>query len=310
MEIDLVYLWVNGNDPQWLARRNDFLGITHTIDDINCKGRYANNDELKYSLRSVEKYLPWIRKIFIVTDNQTPQWLNTAHPKIEIINQQDILPSEANPCYNSVVVEYFLHRIPDLSEQFLYANDDMFVNAEVLPSFFFADDGFPYIRLLSKPLAQWRYRWKELTGKKLSTYRTTILKAARLVKARYGKFYSGIPHHNIDAYKKSSYRTVVEDVFKNEIGSCVAHHKRTPDDIQRALFSYYALAIGQGHPVCSTRKKSCVIDLGRPEHMKYISLYHPKLFCLNDTELTSDDDRQRAKAFLENYFPKKSAFEK
>mgnify|MGYP003289841632 FL=1 len=67
-DIDLVYLWVDGNDPIWRAKRNAFIGETENSSSTNCEGRYANNDELKYSLRSVELYAPWIRKIFIITD--------------------------------------------------------------------------------------------------------------------------------------------------------------------------------------------------------------------------------------------------
>lgn len=118
MDIDLVYLWVDGNDPVWQAKRNAFIGETNDNSPINCKGRYANNDELKYSLRSVKTYAPWIRKIFIVTDNQTPDWLDTSNPKIKIIDHKDIIPAESLPCFNSSLLEHFLYRIPDLSEHF------------------------------------------------------------------------------------------------------------------------------------------------------------------------------------------------
>ena len=85
--IDLVYLWVDGNDPKWQAKRNAFLErkVENSLSSFN--GRYVNNDELKYSLRSVERYAPWIRKIFIVTDNQKPKWLDISNPKIQIVNQ-------------------------------------------------------------------------------------------------------------------------------------------------------------------------------------------------------------------------------
>ncbi|MDE6651089.1 MAG: Stealth CR1 domain-containing protein, partial [Paramuribaculum sp.] len=95
--IDLVYLWVNGNDPKWQAKRNEFIGKTQEKSSVNCDGRYADNDELKYSLRSVEKYAQWIRKIFIVTDNQVPQWLDTSNPKIQIVDHKDIMPPQSLP---------------------------------------------------------------------------------------------------------------------------------------------------------------------------------------------------------------------
>jgi hypothetical protein len=309
MDIDLIYLWVNGNDPEWKHRKNVFLGLETAGDDTNCEGRFADNDELKYSLRSVEKYAHWIRKIFIVTDGQRPEWLDVSSPKIQIINQNDLLPQEAKPCYNSVVIEYFLYKIPGLAEHFLYGNDDMFLNAPLEPRFFFADDGFPYIRLRRKPFGNLRYRWKEWIGRELSTYRATVLLASRLVERQYGKFYSGTPHHNMDAYLKSDCQAVVEAVFGPEIARCTVHHKRMADDIQRALFLYYALAIRHGHLKYVGSGQSCTIDLNRGNYERRLNRHRPKLFCLNDNQHVTADDRRRVLPFLERHFPEKSSFE-
>ena len=87
--IDLVYLWVDGNNPEWQAKRAAFLGIKTEKSSTNSRS-YLNNDELKYSLRSVERYAPWIRNIFILTDNQKPKWLEISNPKIKIIDQNKI----------------------------------------------------------------------------------------------------------------------------------------------------------------------------------------------------------------------------
>ena len=100
MDIDLVYLWVNGNDPKWIAKRDACIGKP-TDKQENCAGRYADSGELKYSLRSVEKYAPWIRKIFIVTDDQVPEWLDTSNPKVHVVDHKEIMPEESLPCFNS-----------------------------------------------------------------------------------------------------------------------------------------------------------------------------------------------------------------
>lgn len=107
MDIDLVYLWVNGNDPKWQAKRDACIGRP-SGSQAHCKGRYADNGELKYSLRSAEKYAPWIRRIFIVTDNQIPEWLNTDNQKVQIVDHTEIMPAECLPCFNSAVIEMFL----------------------------------------------------------------------------------------------------------------------------------------------------------------------------------------------------------
>src|SRR5699024_9889685 len=113
-EVDLVYLWVDGTDPDWVKKRNLAVGnlVYDNETDIHCKGRFVESEELKYSLRSVEKHIPWIHNIFIVTNNQTPDWLNTSHPKIHIINQNDILPKLAIPCFNPNIIEWSLYKIP------------------------------------------------------------------------------------------------------------------------------------------------------------------------------------------------------
>ena len=95
--IDLIYLWVDGSDPVWLEKKNRFLSLKYDDSETHNKGRYANNDELRYALRSVEKHAPWVRNIYIVTDNQQPSWLNTAHPKIHLIDHQDIFPPNTLP---------------------------------------------------------------------------------------------------------------------------------------------------------------------------------------------------------------------
>ena len=204
-DIDLVYLYVNGNDPEWIAKRNAYIGKPLDIQE-NCDGRYSDKDELKYSLRSIEKYAPWIHKIFIVTDNQIPKWLDTSNPKIQIVDHTEIMPEECLPCFNSVVIEHHLHNIPGLSEHFLYANDDMYINQPVTPEFFFAEDSLPIVRLNRRFLRKFTLYYREnILRKNLGVYLKTIQNAAALVENKYGIYYSGKTHHNIDAYLKSTY---------------------------------------------------------------------------------------------------------
>lgn len=311
MGIDLVYLWVDGSDPIWLKKKNEFLGIETEINsEQNCKGRYADNNELKYSLRSVSKNIPWIRKIFIVTDNQVPDWLDTKNSQIEIIDHKDILPSEALPCFNASVIEYFLHKIPDLSEHFIYANDDLFFYSPLDPSFFFAEDKYPIVRLKRKFLGKWHYRVKFLRKKGPGQYRRMIHDAATLVEEKTTKYYSGLPHHNVDAYVKSDYRLVMEDIFSDAVEKSLSHHIRTVGDFHRSAVLYYALSIGHGHIRYVNRKETLRIFVYKPDFMKVLMKYQPKLFCLNDSQRVNDSDRERIEPFLKKLFPDKSVFEK
>ncbi|WP_229738537.1 Stealth CR1 domain-containing protein [Parapedobacter pyrenivorans] len=313
-EIDLVYLWVDGNDPKWQAKKRAFTGVVSDDSETNNKGRYVSNDELRYALRSAEKHAPWIRRIFIVTDDQRPDWLDADHPRIQVVDHKEIMPDTALPCFNSTVIEYFLYRIPGLSERFLFANDDMFFNADLRPGFFFSDDGYPIVRLKRKFFGKWHPRltafFKGLVGKKLGQYAQKLADSARAVEKLSGTYYSGVPHHNIDAFLRSDYQHAVEEVFADRVGESQTHHVRTFGDIHRTAFTYYALAIGHGHLRYVGRREASRILVYKHDFMAYMERYRPQLFCLNDNQRVSDEDRKKIRPFLEALFPDKSAFEK
>lgn len=310
-DVDLVYLWVDGNDPAWQAKRNAFIGETIEDSPINCKGRYANNDELKYSLRSVELYMPWVRKIFIVTDNQVPEWLDISNPRIQIIDHKEIMPAESLPCFNSCLIEHFLYQIPGLAEHFLYGNDDMFVNRWLSPQDFFTPEGFPIIRLTRKPFRKLRWFWRENIRKKpLKNYSKKVNRSALMVEQKYGTYYSGMPHHNIDAYTKSDFQRIVENDFCDEFAKNNTSHMRSDDDIQRIIISYIAIAEHRGKLRYVNSTESMHLAIHKKHHYKKLLDKQPAFFCMNDSEYASDDDRNMAKSFLEKLFPEKSGFEK
>ena len=308
--IDLVYLWVDGNNPEWQAKRAAFLD-GKTENSLTNYRSYLNNDELKYSLRSIERYAPWVRNIFILTDNQEPKWLDISNPKIKIIDQNDILPNKSLPCFNSNVLEHFLYKIPNLSEYFLLSNDDMFLNRTVLPDTFFAADGFPIIRLNQKPFR--RFRWflrEQILKKPHKLYSKALFNAAELVKNKFGVFYNGLPHHNIDSYLKSDCLRVSEQIFKDEIDIMKMNHVRSSNDIQRVIYSYVALAEKRGHLHHVSSKDSLHVHIQKERHYERLEKINPTFFCMNDTEYADDNDRMKLKEWLNNRFPKKSQFEK
>ncbi|HHU96533.1 MAG: Stealth CR1 domain-containing protein [Bacteroidota bacterium] len=310
-DIDLVYLWVDGSDLEWLTKKNRFLGLqTHFSEEAITKARNADNGELMYSLRSMEKHAPWIRKVFIVTDEQTPRWLDLTNDRVEVVDIRQLLPPESLPCYNSVVIEHCLWKIPDLSEHFLYANDDMFFHKPLTPSFFFTSGGHPVVRLQRAFMGKWVNQVKHRLSIPTNIYRKTIHRAALLIEEKFGRYYSGTPHHNIDAYLKSDYRRVSEVDFKEEISATLTHHVRTEEDIQRIIYLYYALAINRGELRYVGRNESCRIRLHKPDFSYFINKYNPSLFCLNDSHHATDDDRKRVEPFLLSLFPEKSSFEK
>lgn len=117
--MDAIITYVNGADPLWLEDFRNFLGTP-----VMTK-RYRDWGTLKYLLRGIENCMPFIDRVFLVVsrESQVPSW---ASDKLSIVLHKDIIPEEKLPTFNSSMIEMFLHRIPGLSERFLYFNDDMF----------------------------------------------------------------------------------------------------------------------------------------------------------------------------------------
>lgn len=308
-EVDLVYLWVDGNDPIWIEQKDSMLAkVNNPLNEL--KGRYENNDELKYSLRSIEKHAPWIRNIFIVTDNQTPEWLDTTNPKIKIIDHTEIMPLKSLPCYNSSVIEYFIYKIPGLSEHFIFANDDMFLNKDITPSFFFNNDGLPIVRLRFRLFHNLEDLFKRISGRNISNYKRGVNNAAKIIAKKLKRRYIGMTHHNIDAYLKSDFKHIVENEYNQELSTILENHFRSPNDIQRILISFHILSTKKGHLDYVNKYESLRIQAHKPDYEALIKKYNPKLFCINDNEHSSNEDRSRIKPFLDTLFPEKSDFEK
>ncbi len=150
-KIDLVIPWVDGNDPAWKAERNEWknklesasgskLGGGVLDQDANNHMRYQSWDNLQYWFRAVEQNLPWFNKIFFVTWGHVPDFLNTNHPKLRIVNHKDYIPAEYLPTFNSNTIEMNYHRIEDLSENFIMFNDDCFPLQPIDKSYYFQND--------------------------------------------------------------------------------------------------------------------------------------------------------------------------
>lgn len=140
--IDIVYLWVDGADPAWRARRQQAYAAwaqPHAGKLAlhgNVAGRYRDNGELRYNLRALEQFFPGHGHIYLVTDRQVPAWLRASN-RLTVIDHASLMPAAALPVFDSGHIESYLHHIPGLSEQFLYFNDDVFLGAPFDPALWF-----------------------------------------------------------------------------------------------------------------------------------------------------------------------------
>ena len=108
----------------------------------NSKNRYRDWKLLKYWFRGVEKYAPWVNKIYFITYGHLPKWLNTENEKLVILKHSDYIPDKYLPTYNSNVIEMNYFRIKELNEKFVNFNDDMFIINDIREEDFFAN-GLP-----------------------------------------------------------------------------------------------------------------------------------------------------------------------
>lgn len=332
-KIDIVYLWVDDTDHAWQAEKDKWLEKTYGKKPLNTDAttaaRWRDNGELLYSLRSVEKFTPWVNHIYIITGfNQIPKWLNTEHPKITIISHEQIMPHDALPTFNSNAIEMCIPNIPGLSEHFLLMNDDMFFNRPLSPSYFYDNHGrarvmFSNHATRSRNIGQWLIQVNE--------YTQTLILSAKITNAIFrNNVYKYRPSHGIDPYIKSSWQECRNHPMATKLIDRQIRNKfRTNSELQRWLFNLYDLAMGRAVFIHSRARKhsrhkilngiyntifapwihrSPVIctDAMHAQH----ALLHAPIFCINDSP-TSDDITLRNNAkFMAELFPDKSSFEK
>lgn len=325
-KIDFVITWVDGNDKEWQKEKDKYSPDKKT-DSRNI--RYRDWEILKYWFRGVEKFAPWVNKIYFVTCGHVPDWLNTENEKIVCVKHSDYIPKEYLPTFSSHPIELNLHRIKNLSEQFVYFNDDMFITNNVKPSDFFVK-GVPceigvfspviaedplFVSILNNNvvLVNKHFTKKEIVKKNLFKY----------LNIKYGKnnlrtllclpwpkilgFYD--PHHG-SSILKSTMETLWEKEYDLLNETCL-NKFRSKNDVNQYIFKHWQFCTGNFHPVKSHKKFVRILDdVDRACNLIESKKY--KMLCLNDS--TSDCDFEEAKKRIidsfEKILPDKCSFEK
>ncbi|EHL29331.1 Stealth CR1 domain-containing protein [Legionella drancourtii] len=146
--IDAVISWVDGYDPAYQQKLRAFCaqqGIEpHTAVEPT---RIHQRNEIHYCLHALRRFAPWIRTIYIITNQQIPPTVTALQGtefgnKIKIIDQNELLLKfdTRSPVFNSLSVEWLIWHIKGLSNRFLYLNDDFFIIRDVTPADFFRND--------------------------------------------------------------------------------------------------------------------------------------------------------------------------
>lgn len=326
--IDFVMIWVDGSDLQWLEEKNRYSPDDKKFNINNV--RYRDWNTLHYWFRSVELYAPWVRKIHFVTCGQVPQWLKLEHPKLHFVKHSDYMPKEYLPTFSANPIELNLWRIEDLSERFVFFNDDTFLTAPMTEDDFF-HNGLPRCCAVLNPptanihgigpiimndlgviaehfdfMTQFKKSWKKwLTP----AYGTKLLRTFLLLPWR--RYLGFLDMHLPLPLLKSTCREVWQT--EGELLDKVSRNRfRGDSDLNQWVMSYWQIAKGEFYPMPTSVGRMFDVSRDMDQVTQAIRHRSMKMLCVNDSEKIADFHKLQAELTqaFEEAFPQKSSFEK
>lgn len=325
-KIDFVMLWVDGNDEKWRKEKNKYSS-DKTMDSRDI--RYRDWELLKYWFRGVEKYASWVNKIYFVTCGHLPEWLDTSNKKLVIVNHKDYIPEEFLPTFSSHPIELNLHRIKNLSEEFVYFNDDLFILKETKPTDFFID-GLPCGTAVFNPpsavddlFLSVLYNNNLLINRNFDKNEIWKKNKKKYINHKYGlesiRTLLCLPWSRIQGFKeyhgpvsllKSTYLEVWEK--EEELLKTTSSHKfRSKDDVNQYILKNWQFCKGNFIP-SKLDFKFVKIKSDYKNVCKMIENQKHKIICINDVEGIEnfEEIKENLIKSFEKVLPEKSTFEK
>jgi hypothetical protein len=334
--IDIVITWVDGSDPTWQKSKEEWRAracsggvVVVGAGENDSVIRYRDWGTLPYLFRGIEQFAPWVRRVHFVTWGHLPEWLNTTHPKLNIVRHSDFIPSEYLPTFASRAIELNVHRIEGLAERFILMNDDMFLCRPTRQERFFAG-GLPCDMARLSLIAP-------------STISHTVLNMVEVMNRRYsrrevmrrwaGKWYSpkyGIANllktldlsvwsnfagftdtHMPQPYLKETFAKMWAE--EGELIDATCRMKfRSPLGVSHWLLRYEQLLSGQFTPIGFGDTRLDELNEERiPAIENYIRRAKYTMICLNDSPRITNFDTlsARLRGAFEAILPKKSDYE-
>lgn len=316
-KIDFVITWLDSTDRNWIKERNKYS--KKKIDE----SRYRDWDLLKYWFRAIEKNAPWVNKIYFITYGHLPKWLNTDNNKIVIVNHKDYISKKNLPTFNSCVLENNFINIKDLSEKFVYFNDDTFINNLSSPEDFFIL-GKPLDNMNLEKIYFYGYNSTKINyncSKIISKYFTIKKSKFKFNLKNFIKTIISFPKLPINglvsshmpvSYLKSTFQDVW-NVEKNYLIKINNNKFRTDNDVSQWIFQYWQIA--SGNYIERNKKDFQYYTIGVDnidEICRNIKEGINKLICLNDSEKTGHFEKNKSEILnaFKNRYSDKSKFEK
>lgn len=309
--MDVVITYVDFTNIFWKEAyettiKENYKPTIHTSDSIS-RTRFVNHGEIRFLLRSIEKYIPWVRNIYMVIDDylEKPAWLTG----VNIIRHKEIFQEYADSClptFNSQAIETVLHRIKDISEPFLYFNDDMFVGKKIEYENMIKDTKMALIpsdckSKVGKPKIQeigFRCAWKNVN---------------RLLDERFGKCVRYKLEHAPYIISPKLMNKIWAE-FHTDMEKTIRSRFRAIYDVNvsPALHPYYALHTDEGFIQKNLEVKTFYLNLkDKKETLKKIhelTESAPHFFCLEDEDGGNESDNT-IRRILEIIFPTISKYE-
>ena len=328
-DIDIIIPWVDGNDPDWQERYRKYVNLSDKRDS-NTISRYRDWDNLQYLFRGIETYMPWVRYVHFVTNGQRPEWLNLKAPKLKWVKHEDIIPAECLPVFSVRPIELNIHRIPNLSEKFIYFNDDFFVLKPLSEDDFFKN-GLPIDMATLNVLQAYSSRCLVMANSTLLINMHFCMKEAikrnRNIwfKLSYGRFllkslslmqwnfFPGIQDtHAPQPFLKTTYQDVWKEC-EDTLRETTRHRFRDISDVNQSLMRYWQIASGKIYPQNVIKKRRLfLINDGNVNKVCKAILHreHPLLILNDSDDITQfDQAKNKIKAAFEQILPIKSSFE-
>ncbi|MFF0529137.1 stealth family protein [Nocardia amikacinitolerans] len=309
-DIDIVFSWVDGSDPEFRARRAGLMAQVVVGEGDDADARIRQIDELKYAMRSVHKNAPWIRRIFVATDSAVPDWLSE-HPEVTVVPAIDHFSDPAAlPTFNSHAVECQLQHIEGLSEHFLYSNDDMFFARPVRPEMFFTPGGISRFIEADTRIGPGR------NNERRSGFENAARVNRALLADRFGHVITRHLEHT-PAPLRRSVLLEMEAEFGADFARTMASRFRSATDISvtNSLYHYYALLTGRAVPQEAARVR--YVDTTRHDGLALLdhlaAVRDVDFFCLNDgsfPEVPESERVERVSEFLADWFPDPAPWER
>lgn len=292
LKIDYVFPYVDNNDENWIQQYKKY-NKTYEPE------RYRDWGTLKYIFRGIEKYMPWINNIYLIieSESQLPKWLDVK--KVNIIYHKDIIPEIFLPTYNSSTIEMFLHKIPGLSEYFIYGNDDMFPIGNLSPEDFYYND-LPKLSIIEK---SFNPRTKNLYRHMLFNGENEIRKLLKLPKVKTVYHRTG---HNLHPMLKSSWEELENLIGDKMFNSCSRFREKK--NLNQDLVAYYHWLNKKYYTSTRTTYQSQLKDIQRI--INFLNNSNSQLICLNDSsKVNFNANKKLVLDLLQSKFPNKSKYE-